>query len=200
MTLEVLLAFNLALLAAIISPGPAMLISIRTTLVHGRMAGIKTGLGLGLMAAIWTMLALLGLNSVFELFPWAYITMKTIGAVYLIYIAWNTWKGAKQPLTSEVKLGKNNFRDGLLLNLSNPKSALFAAAVLVLIFPPDLSLIDKGLIILNHFIVEMICYTLIAITMSTEAISKRYMKAKIWLDRFSALVLSGLGLKLLIEK
>lgn len=200
MSLEVLLAFNLALLAAIVSPGPAMLISIRSTLVHGRMAGIKTGLGLGFMAAIWTMLALLGLNSIFELFPIAYVAMKTIGAIYLLYIAWNTWRSARQPLESDIKVGKKHFLDGFLMNLSNPKSVLFAAAVIVLIFPPDLSLLDKGIIVLNHFIVEMISYTLIAITMSTEAISKQYLKAKTWLDRFSAIVLSGLGLKLLIEK
>ncbi len=200
MTFELLLAFNLALLAAIISPGPAMLVSIRTTLVHGRLAGIKTGLGLGLMAAIWTMMALLGLNGIFEIFPWAYIAMKTIGAVYLLYIAWNTWRGSRQPLDKEVKIGKNNFRDGVLLNLSNPKSVLFAAAVIVLIFPPDLSLIEKTIIIVNHFIVEMICYTLIAITMSTEAVSKQYMKAKTWLDRFSAVVLGALGIKLLVQK
>ena len=200
MTFELLLAFNLALLAAIISPGPAMLVSIRTTLVHGRLAGIKTGLGLGLMAAIWTMMALLGLNGIFEIFPWAYIAMKTIGAVYLLYIAWNTWRGSRQPLDKEVKIGKNNFRDGVLLNLSNPKSVLFAAAVIVLIFPPDLSLFEKTIIIVNHFIVEMICYTLIAITMSTEAVSKQYMKAKTWLDRFSAIVLGALGIKLLVQK
>ena len=200
MTIELLLAFNLALLAAIISPGPAMLVSIRTTLVHGRLAGIKTGLGLGLMAAIWTMMALLGLNGIFEIFPWAYIAMKTIGAIYLLYIAWNTWKGSKDPLDSEVKIGKNNFRDGILLNLSNPKSVLFAAAVIVLIFPPDLSLFEKTIIIVNHFIVEMICYTLIAITMSTETVSKQYMKAKGLLDRFSAVVLGALGIKLLFQK
>lgn len=200
MSPELLLAFNLALFAAIISPGPAMLVSIRTTLVHGRIAGIKTGLGLGLMAAIWTMMALFGLNSVFEIFPWAYVAMKTIGAIYLLYIAWNTWKSSKKPLNSEIKVGKKNFREGFLLNLSNPKSVLFAAAVIVLIFPPDLTLFDKSIIILNHFIVEIVCYTLIAITMSTEAVSKQYMKAKTWLDRFSAIVLGGLGLKLLIQK
>jgi len=200
MSFELLLAFNLTLLAAIASPGPAMLVSIRTTLVEGRMAGIKTGLGLGVMAAVWTMLALLGLNGIFEIFPWAYITLKIVGAIYLFYIAWNTWRSAKQPLNNNVKIGKNHFRDGILLNLSNPKSVLFAAAVIVLIFPPDLSLLDKSIIIANHLIIEIICYTLIALTMSTEAISKQYLKTKKWLDRFAAIVLGSLGLKLLFDK
>lgn len=200
MSFELLLAFNLTLLAAIASPGPAMLVSIRTTLVEGRMAGIKTGLGLGVMAAVWTMLALLGLNGIFEIFPWAYIILKIVGAIYLFYIAWSTWRSAKQPLNNNVKIGKNHFRDGILLNLSNPKSVLFAAAVIVLIFPPDLSLLDKSIIIANHLIIEIICYTLIALTMSTEAISKQYLKTKKWLDRFAAIVLGSLGLKLLFDK
>lgn len=200
MSIELLIAFNLALLAAIASPGPAMLVSIRTTLVHGKTAGILTGLGLAFMAAIWTMLALLGLNSVFQIFPWAYVAVKTAGATYLIYIAWNTWKNAKDPLSSDVKIGKKHFLDGALINLSNPKSVLFAAAVLVLIFPPDLTLFDKSIIILNHLIVEVICYTFIAITMSTEAVSQQYLKAKTWLDRLSAIVLGGLGLRLLLQR
>ncbi len=57
-----LIAFNLTLLAALASPGPAMLVALRTTLIAGRRAGILLGLGLGTAAAVWTMLSLLGLN------------------------------------------------------------------------------------------------------------------------------------------
>ncbi len=56
-----LIAFNLTLLAALASPGPAMLVAIRATLLGGRSHGIATGLGLGTMAALWTGTALLGL-------------------------------------------------------------------------------------------------------------------------------------------
>ncbi|MEO1155520.1 MAG: LysE family translocator, partial [Pseudomonadota bacterium] len=58
-----LIAFNLALLAALASPGPALLLAIRNTLAGGQAAGIATGLGLALVAAIWTMAALMGLNA-----------------------------------------------------------------------------------------------------------------------------------------
>ena len=62
MTIGQLLAFNLALLVAIASPGPALPIAIGTTLSGGRSAGIAVGAGLGLMAATWTLMALLGLG------------------------------------------------------------------------------------------------------------------------------------------
>ena len=47
MTLAQLLAFNLALFAAIFSPGPALLVAVRTTLTGGRLAGLAVGAGLG---------------------------------------------------------------------------------------------------------------------------------------------------------
>ena len=78
MTIEHLIAFNLALLAAIASPRPALLMAVRTALSAGRRAGIAMGCGLGLMAAAWTLMALLGLEAIFRLFPWAYGGPATI--------------------------------------------------------------------------------------------------------------------------
>ena len=51
MTVAHLLAFNFALLAAIASPGPALLFLIKTTLTSGRRAGLAAASGLALMAA-----------------------------------------------------------------------------------------------------------------------------------------------------
>jgi len=200
MTIELIIAFNIALLAAIASPGPAFLVSVRTSIVKGRSAGIMTGIGLGFMASLWTLAALLGLNTVFQFFPWAYTTVKIIGAGYLLYIAWNTWKSATSLLEDKAKAASRYFRDGLLLNLSNPKSMLFAAAVLIVTFPPDLTLFEKAFIVFNHFIVEVICYALIACIMSTEVVSRKYLAAKTWLDRMSAIVMGGLGLRLLLDR
>lgn len=200
MTLDLILAFNLALLAAIASPGPAFLMSIRTSLAKGRAAGVRLGIGLGLMASLWTLAALLGLQSVFVLVPWAYTAVKMAGAVYLLWIAYNTWKGASKPLDMDAKPAARDFWDGILLNLSNPKSVLFAAAVLIVIFPPDLTLGEKAFIVANHFLVEVICYGLIAMVMSTPAMSKAYLESKLWADRFASVVMGALGLRLLFQR
>jgi len=200
MSLEVLIAFNVVLIASLLSPGPAFLMAVSTSLAKGRSAGIKTGVGLGTMACLWTLMGLLGLEVIFKIFPWAYLTIKTIGALYLLYIAWSTWINAKAPITDSEKQINKYFRDGFLVNLSNPKSILFAASVLVVIFPPNLSIEAKAFITLNHLALEILFYTFVALTMSTKTISKQYLKAKTWFDRFAAIVLGGLGLKLLFEK
>ncbi len=200
MTLELILAFNIALLAALVSPGPALLMAIRTTLVRGRFEGIIFGAGVGLMASVWTMMSLLGLDSIFAFFPWAYLFMKTAGAIYLLYLAWKTWHTARQPVNYEAKAAKHAFREGILLNLANPKSVLFAATVLIVVFPPDLTIYAKGFIMLNQFVVEFIAYAILAFALSTETVGTKYLAAKVWLDRFAAVILGGLGIRLLLQK
>lgn len=198
---EHLVAFNLTLLAAIASPGPSLLFLVRTTMAEGRGAGIAAAFGLGLMAALWTGAALLGLDALFSLFPWAYIAVKTIGAAYLIWIAIQMWRHARDPIReSQTTAHSRFFRQGLLINLGNPKSVLFSAAVLVVIFPPELTPAAKALIFSNHLAVEWIIQPTLAILLSTEAIRRRYLSAKTMTDRLAAGVLGALGLRLLAER
>lgn len=201
MELSHLIAFNLALLVALISPGPAMLITLRATLSRGKQAGILTGLGLGTMAALWTTLALLGLESVFLVFPWAYLTLKTLGALYLIWIAYQTWRSATKPLGEDPKLpGRRDFTTGLSVNLANPKSVLFASAVLLVIFPRDLMLAEKAFIVFNHLAIELLFYTGFALLLSTKGARNGYLRMKTVFDRVAALVLGALGIRLLLNR
>ena len=195
-----LIAFNLTLLAALASPGPAMLMALRTTLVEGRTAGILTGLGLGTVAAAWTGAALLGLDVIFTLFPWAYMTLKIIGAAYLIYLAITIWREAKTPLGAARTARRRPFVSGLLVNFANPKSVLFASAVLVVIFPRDMTLAQKALIVGNHMLVEFAAYTAFACALSTRAARDGYLRLKPVLDRIAAGVLGALGLKLAFDR
>lgn len=201
MTALDLLAFNAVLAAAILSPGPALIFALRTTLADGRGAGIAAGLGLGLVAALWTLAALLGLETLFTLFPWAYLALKIAGAAYLLHIAWTTWRAARQPVTEAARKPRGRaFRDGILINLGNPKSVLFAASVLVVIFPKGLTAGDIAFIVGNHMIVEWIFYAGLATLLSGAQARRAYLGAKAWIDRAAALLLGALGLKLLLSR
>lgn len=200
MGVEHLIAFNLALIVAILSPGPAFLVAVRTTLATGRRAGIALGAGLGAMAAFWTLAALFGLDLLFTLFPWAYAAVKIAGGLYLALIAWRMWRDARAPLTGTAKPAARAFRDGLLINLLNPKSVLFAAAVLVVALPPDLSLGEKGLIVANHLVVELIFYTGLAVALSRPGVGAAYLRAKSVIDRIAGAVLGLFAAKLLTDR
>ncbi len=200
MTFEHLVAFNIALFAAIASPGPALLVAIRTTLSAGRPAGIAIGCGLGLMAAIWTLMALLGLETVFRLFPWAYAAAKLAGAAYLLYVAYKMWTGARDSIGVESRPNNHAFRQGFLINLLNPKSVLFAAAVLIVVFPAGMSGMENAVVVLNHLVIEILFYTALAFGMSTRAVSRRYLRAKVYIDRAASVILGALGLRLLVSR
>lgn len=156
MDLTSLILFNLTLLAALASPGPALLCALRASLSGGRLQGVLTGAGLATMAALWTLLALLGPDALFVMLPWAYTVLKIVGAVYLLRLAWQTWASADEPISMAPAQRRRAFGQGLLVNLANPKSVLFATS--------------------------------------------GYLKAKRWLDRACALVLSTLGLRLLFDQ
>ena len=198
MTWEQLVAFNIALLVAIASPGPALLMATHTAASRGRSAGIEVGIGLGLMACTWTMMALLGLAVVFQLFPMVYTGVKVLGGAYLLFLAYKMWRNASAPIDARIPLARHAFRQGFLVNLLNPKSVLFAAAVLVAVFPAGLSVSESFVIVINHFMVEVAFYTTLAFCMSTQVVSKRYMQAKVYIDRGAALVLGALGTRLVL--
>ena len=135
MTTEHLIAFNIFLFVSMLSPGPALLMVARQTLEQGFNVGFKTGIGLGTMAAFWTMCALIGLGAVFVLFPFAYSVVRLIGALVLLYFAYSIWKSASQIAKARPILFGNPIVLGLMTNAMNPKSVLFASSVLLAIFP-----------------------------------------------------------------
>ena len=202
LTLGHLLAFNAALLLAILSPGPSLLFLTRQTLTHGARAGVMTAMGLAVMAALWTLAALLGLQTLFALFPWAYATLKTVGALYLLYLAVQMWRHARQPMDRSVTppADRRSFLSGLLVNLANPKSVIFAGAVIVVIFPAALTGQDKALIFANHLAVELVVQPALALLLATAPVRDRYLALRPLLDRAAGTLLAALGLRLLLEK
>ncbi len=196
-----LLAFNGALLAAMAAPGPALLLAVRASLTGGRGAGIATGVGLAIVAAGWTLAALLGLDALFAAFPWAYAAARIAGAAYLLWLARGLWRDARAPLAeAPPRPGRARVVDGMLVNLANPKSVLFAAAVIVVIFPADLSLAARLAVAANHLVLEIVVYAALAGLLATPAARAGYLRLKPALDRAAALALGALGLRLLLEK
>ncbi|WP_370401696.1 LysE family translocator [Sulfitobacter sp. JB4-11] len=200
MDLQSLIAFNLVLLAALASPGAAMLYVIKTTVSAGRLAGILTGLGLGTAAACWTLAAFLGLESLFALFPWAYTLLKIGGALYLIWIAVQTWRHARALPADAPTPKARSVIAGMLVNFGNPKSMLFAAAVILVVFPAPLDWHQIALVVANHLVLEILFYTVFATMLSLPAARRGYLRLKPVFDRIAATLLGGFGLKLMIER
>jgi len=201
MDIHNVIAFNLALAVALISPGPAFVISVQTTLSSGCKSGIWFGVGLGLMAAVWTGLALLGLETIFQIFPWAYGAVRICGAAYLIFLAIKMWLGSNERLEEKPRINQgHSFVRGLLVNALNPKSIFFAAAVLAIVFPPNMLFAENLLVVFNQFVVEVAFYAALANFIGRDKVRASYLKTKKSLDRLSSVVLGSFGLSLVAER
>lgn len=200
MSVDSLVAFNIVLIAAIASPGAALLFFIKQSVASGRKAGIATGFGLALAASLWTLAALLGLEGIFRLFPWTYTTLKIAGALYLLWIAIQTWRHARDPVGDAPARSSRAFLSGVLVNAGNPKSMLFAAAVILVVFPKGLAGPEIALIVANHFVLEVLFYAGFAVLLSSAQARRHYLNAKPVFDRVAATILGALGLRLLLER
>ncbi len=127
MDLASLLPIAAAFLVVTVSPGPANLGCAFVAMRHGRRAGVHFGQGLAAGLALWGVLAALGFGAVLAASEVALMVLKLLGAGYLFWLAWQSARAATRqydpaPMTGD---GQRWFRQGLLLNLSNPK-AVFA--------------------------------------------------------------------------
>lgn len=196
-----LLTIGLVQLLAVISPGPSFLITARTAVAGSRLDGFKVALGLGAGTVIWSSAALLGLNIVFRSVPVLFIAMKIAGAVFLLWIAWQIFRHAAEPvaLAAEEALGPADhpFVKGFLTQIANPKVAVFFGSIFIAMLPADVPLwMTLALIAIVTFN-EVWWYSAVAFFFSSGPIRGFYLRAKIWIDRVTGLFLGALGLRLL---
>ena len=120
------------------TPGVDMLFTLSRTLQHGWRSGVAAALGITCGCVVHTIAAALGLAALLATSAWAFTAVKWFGAVYLMWLAWGMLRAAASdtpasnpayatvPQTSLARV----FAQGFLINVLNPKVALFFLALL----------------------------------------------------------------------
>lgn len=126
-----ILEFTLTAVLIELTPGPNMAYLAALALASGKrvgfaaVAGICLGLtGIGILAAF-------GLAAFLDRVPLAYQVLRYCGAAFMLYLAWEGWRGAAGE-GDHALTARGAFFRALLTNLLNPKAALFYVAVLPL--------------------------------------------------------------------
>ena len=125
--------FALASFVLIIVPGPAVLYVVARSLEQGRAAGLVSVLGVGTGALVHFIGAALGLSALLATSAVAFSVVKFLGAAYLIYLGLRTLfsrSAAHGPKTLPRLPLHKIFVQGVVVNVLNPKAALFALAFL----------------------------------------------------------------------
>jgi len=128
-----LAAFIAASLALAITPGPGVIYIVTRSLSQGRTAGFASVAGIAVGNAVNAAVAALGMAAVLAASAMLYAVVKYLGAAYLFYLAYQmlrrTDAQAREPSPVAAR-PVSVFRDGVLVAVLNPKTALFFAALL----------------------------------------------------------------------
>ena len=138
MDLTQLAAFALTALLIELTPGPNMAWLALLAATEGRRLGFAAVAGVALGLSLIGLLAALGLSALLQSQPLAYQALRWAGVAYLLWIAWDTWRGASgdEHGAGQGASAAAQFRRGLITNLLNPKAAVFYIALLPTFITP----------------------------------------------------------------
>lgn len=128
-----LIVFAVAAFVLLITPGPAVFYIVARSIDQGRVAGIVSTLGVGAGALVHVCAAALGVSALLLSSALAFNILKYVGAAYLIYLGVRKFlvrDEVEQPRSLAPRTLARVFYDGVIVNVLNPKTALFFFAFL----------------------------------------------------------------------
>ncbi|WP_210396265.1 LysE family translocator [Motiliproteus sediminis] len=129
--LDTLLGFTAAALLMGLVPGPDNLYVLAQSLQQGRHAGLWVTLGLCSGLVVHTLAVTLGVAALLATSATAFMLLKILGAGYLLYLARQAFRAGHSESPAVTPLSPRQlYRRGILMNISNPKVALFFLAFL----------------------------------------------------------------------
>ncbi len=134
-----ILAFAAASFAIMIIPGPAVLYIVNRSVADGRRVGLASVAGIELGSFVHALAASLGLSAIIATSAVAFSAVKWLGAVYLVVTGLRTLATRPAALTTDrpAVSPRRAFRQGVAVNILNPKVALFFLSFLPQFIHPD---------------------------------------------------------------
>ena len=127
---QTFLLFLAAALVVAITPGPGIFYIVARTLAGGRTEGLASSVGLGLGGLVHVGGGAVGISALVMASAEAFTLLKIAGALYLIWLGLKTWREARVVEPTDVKttgVGRA-FREGIVVEALNPKTAAFFLA------------------------------------------------------------------------
>ncbi len=189
-----------------ITPGADLLYITNRSAVQGKKAGVVAALGIGAGCIVHVIAAAFGLSVILVSSSLAFSVVKYLGAAYLIYLGINTFLSLKQEKRSPAGVSSTLplpriFRQAVLINILNPKVALFFMALLPQFVSPTAA--NPGIAFLFLGVLFNVNGTLVNILFAlfTSALATRF-RAISFLPRFLktciGVIFVALGVRLLL--
>lgn len=156
--LSALLVFATASFVLLVTPGPAVLYIVTRSVDQGRMAGIVSTLGVGTGSLVHVVAAALGLSALLVSSAAAFMVVKYLGAAYLIYLGMRKLMEKTEHtelIVPERQKLSRIYSQGVVVNILNPKTALFFLAFLPQFADPARGAVTWQIILLGMIFVVL---------------------------------------------
>lgn len=209
--LALLPTFVVAVVLISASPGPAMALILRRAASHGWRAAVPTVLGLETGLYVWALFAAAGFAALVAASEVTFLVLRIVGAVVLIYLGARAWRAAWRLRRDGAALGDATddapadgsrrwwwaFSEGTMVQLANPKAAVFMIAFYPQFVPTDLPLFTTtaGLALLQVLMETTLYLALAGCVGRTKSwFARPALRSR--LDVISGGVLIGLGIRI----
>jgi len=203
------LVFFTAAIALNVSPGPDLIYILSRTIARGAKVGLASAAGVCSGAVVHVLAAAFGLSAILAASATAFSIVKYVGAAYLLYLGVQVLKsqgGALELTTQNETVAVTPwqaFRQGVLVDVLNPKAAIFFMAFLPQFVRQDhgdssVQLIVLGLLVIFVAIVIESLFVLAA-ARSTQFF-RRNPRVSVWLDRALGTIFISLGIRLALTE
>ncbi len=190
-------------------PGADTMIMFRNTLRGGIKDGLVSNLGISMGLMFHATLSAIGISAILLYSSTAFMLLKTIGAIYLLWLGFSNIRTYFQSKGKEQKLNvkssdflfTRSIKEGFLSNALNPKIVIFYMAFLPQFIDNSGSVLFQSLYLaFFHFCISFVWLSILAYTIvsANGFIMKPNVREK--LELFSGAIMILLGLKLLFEK
>jgi threonine/homoserine/homoserine lactone efflux protein len=200
-------AFVLAVLLISASPGPAIALILRRAALRGFRGAVPTVLGLETGLYVWALLAAAGLSALVAASEVGFIVLRVAGAVVLVVLGLRSWRAVLrdkyaaageevEALDTGGTRPSRAFGEGVLVQLANPKAAVFMVAFYPQFVPDDRPLFaTTALLALLQVALETALYLSLAAGVARAGGWFRRRSVRRRLEAVSGTVLVALGLR-----
>ncbi|MEM9798340.1 MAG: LysE family translocator [Pseudomonadota bacterium] len=149
---SVLITYAAIVLGFVFIPGPATLLTVARATTSGTKVGIATGAGITAGDILHTIMAVIGISAIIAASATLFTIVKYLGAAYLVYLG---LKAIFEKATADLGQGRvpitapQAFRQAILAEVLNPKTALFFLAFLPQFVDPERGFVIAQLTILG---------------------------------------------------
>lgn len=191
-------------LLAVASPGPDFAVMLRQALTQARHNALLTAIGIGVGILLHVSYSLLGIGLIIQQSVMLFTVLKVIGAVYLLYIAWQCLQAKPggihvQANGSRAQTGWAAFRLGFLTNALNPKATLFFVSLFSVIINPGTPVLLQAGYGIYMALATGLWFAIVAVFFAHPRVRRGFNRFGHWLDRAMGGILVLLAGQLLLS-